>query len=73
MGLKIKRCLFRYILDNPELVKNRRILDIGCGCGAGAIAAAKMKAKSVLASDIDLCKLKQIKIKAGEVYFRNKK
>lgn len=43
----------RYILDNGEMVKNRRILDIGCGCGAGAIAAAKMNAEYVMANDID--------------------
>ncbi|XP_072946408.1 electron transfer flavoprotein beta subunit lysine methyltransferase-like [Epargyreus clarus] len=45
----------RYILDNSEIVKNRRILDVGCGCGAGAIAASKMQAKHVVANDIDPC------------------
>ncbi|KAL0811059.1 hypothetical protein ABMA28_010337 [Loxostege sticticalis] len=43
----------RYILDNGEMVKNRRVLDIGCGCGAGTIAAVKMGASRVLANDID--------------------
>ncbi|KAL0860651.1 hypothetical protein ABMA27_010000 [Loxostege sticticalis] len=43
----------RYILDNGEMVKNRRVLDIGCGCGAGTIAAVKMGARRVLANDID--------------------
>ena len=26
----------RYILDNPELVRGRSVLDVGSGCGAGA-------------------------------------
>nr|XP_049706329.1 electron transfer flavoprotein beta subunit lysine methyltransferase-like [Helicoverpa armigera] len=43
----------RYILDNGDLVKNRKVLDVGCGCGAGSIAASKMKAKRVVANDID--------------------
>ncbi|XP_013195089.2 electron transfer flavoprotein beta subunit lysine methyltransferase isoform X1 [Amyelois transitella] len=44
----------RYILDNEEIIKNKRVLDIGCGCGAGSIAAAKMQAKRVVGNDIDL-------------------
>ncbi|KAJ2945033.1 hypothetical protein O0L34_g1929 [Tuta absoluta] len=43
----------KYILENGEVVRNRKIIDIGCGCGAGSIAAAKMRAKYVLANDID--------------------
>ncbi|CAK1547854.1 unnamed protein product [Leptosia nina] len=43
----------RYILDNGYIVKNQRILDVGCGCGAGALAAAKMSAKQIVANDID--------------------
>jgi len=45
--------LARYLLDNPDLVKGKRILDFGSGCGISAIAAAKAGAASVLASDID--------------------
>ncbi|XP_030028524.1 electron transfer flavoprotein beta subunit lysine methyltransferase isoform X1 [Manduca sexta] len=43
----------RYILDNGDLIKDRKVLDVGCGCGAGSIAAIRMKAKYVLANDID--------------------
>ncbi|MFP4348397.1 MAG: class I SAM-dependent methyltransferase [Desulfococcaceae bacterium] len=45
--------LARYLLDNPDLAKGKRILDFGSGCGITAIAAAKTGAASVLASDID--------------------
>jgi len=44
--------LARYILDHPELVKGKRVHDIGTGSGLVAIAAAKMGAH-VSASDID--------------------
>lgn len=45
--------LFRYILDNPHVVKGRSVLDLGSGCGATAIAAVMSGASQVLANDID--------------------
>lgn len=45
--------LARHILDQPELVRDRRVLDLGCGSGVVGIAAAKAGASHVLASDID--------------------
>ncbi|KAF2979821.1 hypothetical protein EK904_012845 [Melospiza melodia maxima] len=44
---------FRYILDNPRVVKGRSVLDLGSGCGATAIAAVMSGASQVLANDID--------------------
>lgn len=43
----------RFILDNPELVRGRRVLDVACGCGLAAIAAAMSGASDVQANDID--------------------
>lgn len=43
----------RYILDNPDLVRGRTVVDFASGSGLVAIAAMKAGAKSVLASDID--------------------
>lgn len=43
----------RYILDNPERVHGKRVLDVACGCGLAAIAAAKSGAFAVEANDID--------------------
>ena len=45
--------LARYILDNPEIVKNKRVMDFGAGSGVVAIAAIMAGAKQVIACDID--------------------
>jgi predicted nicotinamide N-methyase len=45
--------LAKYILDNPAIVKGKKILDFGTGSGVVAIAAMKAGAKSVIACDID--------------------
>jgi predicted nicotinamide N-methyase len=45
--------LARYILDHPERVRGRRVLDFGAGCGLVAIAAALAGADLVEATDVD--------------------
>ena len=45
--------LARYLLDNPELVRRRRVLDFGSGSGVAGIAAALAGARQVVACDID--------------------
>ncbi|SOC94657.1 Predicted nicotinamide N-methyase [Rhizobium sp. AN5] len=45
--------LARYILDHPENVSGKRVLDFASGSGLVAIAAAKAGAAAVLAADID--------------------
>ena len=40
------QALARYVLDNPELVAGKRVLDFGAGCGLVALAAAKAGAAS---------------------------
>jgi predicted nicotinamide N-methyase len=47
------QALGRYVLDNPDTVRGKRVLDIGSGSGLVAIAAMKSGAASVLAADID--------------------
>ena len=47
------QALARYVLDQPEVVKGRRVMVFGAGCGIEAIAAAKSGAAAILASDID--------------------
>jgi len=43
----------RYVLDHPDLVAGKSVLDFGAGSGIIAIAAARAGARSVLAADID--------------------
>ncbi len=45
--------LSQHIVQNPELVAGKRVLDFGCGSGVVAIAAAKAGAAEVVACDID--------------------
>ena len=45
--------LARYVLDHPDTVAGRRVLDVASGSGLVAIAAAKAGARTVLATDID--------------------
>jgi predicted nicotinamide N-methyase len=47
------QALARYILDHPNMVAGRRVLDVASGSGLVAIAAAKAGASSVEAADID--------------------
>jgi predicted nicotinamide N-methyase len=47
------QALARYILDNPDLVRGKSVLDFGAGSGLVALAAAKAGAARVLAADID--------------------
>ncbi len=43
--------LARYVLDHPETVANRKVLDLGAGSGIVGIAAAKAGARQVIAAD----------------------
>ena len=47
------QAIARYILDNPEDVRGRTVLDFGSGSGLVAIAAAKAGASCVIAAEID--------------------
>lgn len=47
------QALARHVLDDPAIVRGKRVLDLGAGCGLVGIAAAKMGAARVLAADID--------------------
>jgi predicted nicotinamide N-methyase len=47
------QALARYVLDHPQAVAGRRVLDLGAGSGLVAVAALLAGATSVLASDID--------------------
>ncbi|WP_299005758.1 methyltransferase [uncultured Caulobacter sp.] len=48
------QALARYVLDHPELVAGKRVIDFATGSGIVAVAAMKAGAASVLAADIDV-------------------
>lgn len=48
------QALARYILDHPDIVAGKRVLDIGSGSGLVGIAAMKAGAARVTAADIDV-------------------
>jgi predicted nicotinamide N-methyase len=45
--------LARWILDHPQIVREKDVIDFGCGCGVVGIAAAIAGARSVTAVDSD--------------------
>ena len=47
------QALARHLLDHPDLVRGRRVLDFAAGGGIAGIAAAKAGAASVQAADIN--------------------
>jgi predicted nicotinamide N-methyase len=57
--------LARYVLDHPETVAGRRVLDVASGSGLVAIAAAKAGALTVTAGDIDENALAAISLNAA--------
>ena len=47
------QALARHVLDHPDLVRGKSVLDFGAGCGLLALAAAKADAAAVTAAEID--------------------
>jgi predicted nicotinamide N-methyase len=48
------QALARYVLDTPEVVAGKRVIDFATGSGIVALAAMRAGASRVLAADIDL-------------------
>jgi predicted nicotinamide N-methyase len=47
------QALARHMLDHPEVVAGKRVLDFAAGCGIAAIACARAGAAAVEAAEID--------------------
>jgi len=58
------QALSRYVLDNPELVAGKRVLDFAAGCGMTAIAAALCGAARSEAAEIDAVAAASITVNA---------
>jgi predicted nicotinamide N-methyase len=59
------QALARWILDHPERVRGRDVVDFGAGSGVAGIAAARCGAMSVQAVDIDQDALRVCLLNAG--------
>lgn len=57
--------LARHLLDHPETVRGRAVLDLGTGSGLVAIAAAKAGAGKVTAVDIDAHAIAALRLNAA--------
>jgi predicted nicotinamide N-methyase len=55
----------RHVLDHPELVAGKRVLDFAAGCGVAAIACVLAGAASVEAAEIDALALAAIGLNAA--------
>jgi predicted nicotinamide N-methyase len=60
------QALARYLLDNPELVRGKRVIDFGAGSGVAGIAAMLSGAAHVTAVDIDPTALRIAECNAEE-------
>ena len=58
------QALARYILDHPNEVARKTVIDLGAGSGLSAIAAAMAGARDVSASDIDEMAVSAIRLNA---------
>lgn len=56
--------LSRYVLDQPEAVAGKHVLDMGAGSGIVGIAAMKAGAATVLAAEVDPYAIAAIKLNA---------
>jgi predicted nicotinamide N-methyase len=54
----------RYLLDHPDAVRGKRVLDLAAGGGVIAIAAALAGARAVTATDIDPAALEALALNA---------
>ena len=59
------QAIARYLLDNPDTVRDRRVLDFAAGSGVSSMAAAWAGAASVVANDIDLLSLVAARLNAA--------
>jgi len=45
--------LARFILDQPDIVRGKEVIEVGCGGAVASIAACKAGARTVTANDVD--------------------
>jgi predicted nicotinamide N-methyase len=60
------QALARYVLDHPDVVRGRAVLDLATGSGLVGIAAALAGAAAVRGADIDLFALEAARLNAAQ-------
>ncbi len=58
------QAIARYLLDNPDQVNGKRVIDFAAGSGVSAMAAVRAGAASVVANDIDALSLVAARLNA---------
>ena len=59
------QAIARYLLDHPDAVRDKRVIDFAAGSGVSSMAAARAGAASVMANDIDLLSLVAARLNAA--------
>jgi predicted nicotinamide N-methyase len=60
------QAIARFLLDNPEHVRGKTVLDFAAGSGVSSMAAARAGAASVIVNDIDALSLVAARLNAME-------
>jgi predicted nicotinamide N-methyase len=60
------QAIARFLLDNPDHVRGKTVLDFAAGSGVSSMAAARAGAASVIANDIDALSLVAARLNAVE-------
>jgi len=58
------QAIARYLLDNPDTVRGKRVIDFAAGSGVSSMAASHSGAAAVTANDIDLLSLVAARLNA---------
>ena len=58
------QAIARYLLDHPDQVRGKRVIDFAAGSGVSAMAAMRAGALSVIANDIDAMSLAATRLNA---------
>jgi len=59
------QAIARYLLDHPDTVRAKRVIDFAAGSGVSSLAAARAGAAAVVANDIDLLSLVATRLNAA--------
>src|SRR5476649_3019289 len=58
------QAIARFLLDNPDEVRGKRVIDFATGSGVSALAAVRAGASAVFANDIDALALIAVRLNA---------